>query len=204
MNNAKLIQLQIQLEYQLNDDGFLVPFPNSTEQARFIIYRHDGGYRTYFRHDLLLSLRTKIAALPLEQAFNDHEQVKRILAEDEVCSDVFIGESCIFSVPPPSNQFPLAVQLHETPTSFAIKVDEKVVAACNSVRENDVCAEAYVYTEPEFRRRGYGAQVTAAWGYHLVQNGKVPFYSYAYDNLISQSLTQRLNLACFSAVVAYE
>ena len=46
-----LIRLQIGLEYGIDHSGFLVPFPGATEQARFIIHRHRGGYERYYRHD---------------------------------------------------------------------------------------------------------------------------------------------------------
>ncbi|MBI1930429.1 GNAT family N-acetyltransferase [Candidatus Poribacteria bacterium] len=117
--------------------------------------------------------------MPPESAFNDPEAVKRILAEDAICDEVFIGESCIFPDMPTPNQYPDVVQLDKTSTAFAVLVSGQIVAACESVRENDACAEAYVYTAPGFRRRGYGAQVTAAWAHHLMVQGKVPFYSYA-------------------------
>jgi hypothetical protein len=71
LNSVQLIQQQIQLEYRLNSDGFLVPFPGSTEQARFIIYRHTDGYVTYFRHDLPRSIREALATLPPEHAFTN-------------------------------------------------------------------------------------------------------------------------------------
>ena len=149
-------------------------------------------------------IRAKIAALPPEIAFNDPDAVKRILAEDAMCESVFTGESCIFPDMPTPNQYPDVVQLDKTSTAFAVLVSGQIVATCASVRENDACAEAYVYTELEFRRRGYGAQVTAAWARHIMVQGKVPFYSYAGDNAASLGLARRLHLIPYAAVVVYD
>jgi len=85
-----------------------------------------------------------------------------------------------------------------------VLVSGQIVATCESVRENDACAEAYVYTATGFRRRGYGAQGTAAWAHHIMVQGKVPFYSYARDNVASLGLARCLHLIPYAAVVAYD
>lgn len=51
MKADDLIELQVRLEYQV-DGEILYPFAGSTEQSRFIAYRHPGGFLRYYRHDL--------------------------------------------------------------------------------------------------------------------------------------------------------
>jgi hypothetical protein len=52
MDPRHLIRMQIELEYQLDSVGRLVPFTGSEEQARFILYCHVQGYERFFRFDL--------------------------------------------------------------------------------------------------------------------------------------------------------
>jgi RimJ/RimL family protein N-acetyltransferase len=88
-------------------------------------------------------------------------------------------------------------------TVYGIIVEDRIVASCGWVRENDKSAEAWVITEPAFRGHGYARQVTTAWAHHLQQRGKVPFYSHAQHNLASQGVVRSLGLALFLAAVAY-
>jgi predicted GNAT family acetyltransferase len=90
-----------------------------------------------------------------------------------------------------------------TPT-FVIRRDGVVVASCMSVRENDEAAECYTFTEPAFRRQGWGQRVTAAWGRAVLQNGKIAFYNYAQDNRASQVLAKSLELVRRFRLVTYE
>ena len=52
MDAIELIRLQITLEYALDGAGRLVPFPGSSEQGLYIVYRYAGGYIPYFSHRL--------------------------------------------------------------------------------------------------------------------------------------------------------
>lgn len=201
MNSTELIRLQIELEYSVNTAGLLVPFPDSTERARFIIYHHTGGYVTYFRYDLPRHTRKRIAGLSHEQAFNDHEAVKRILVEHAPCEEMWVGKSCIFPASPKPGDFP-DVACKEG--CHVVMVAGEAVAWAWSVRENEVAAEAAVETLSAFRRRGYGRQVTAAWAHHVMKQGKVAFYSYASDNLAPEALAQSLGLVQYAAGVAYD
>jgi hypothetical protein len=52
MQPLDLINVQIRLEYVLDTEG-LVPFPDSSEQALYIVYRHAGGTLSFFNQKLL-------------------------------------------------------------------------------------------------------------------------------------------------------
>jgi predicted GNAT family acetyltransferase len=88
-------------------------------------------------------------------------------------------------------------------TVYGIVVAGRIVASCGSVRENGKSAEAWVITEPEFRRRGYARQVTAAWAHDLRRQGKVAFYSHTQDNIASRAVARSLGLIQFAEAVAY-
>jgi predicted GNAT family acetyltransferase len=62
------------------------------------------------------------------------------------------------------------------------------------VREDKNCGEAWVYTDPQYRRKGLAKKVVSAWAYSLASMGKVPFYSHKIDNAASASLAGALQL----------
>ena len=198
---SQFVRLQVTLEYGLDAEGFLVPFPGSTEQARFVIRRHPGGALRYYRHDLPAPVRERLAALPDEEAHGNPDAVKAILAADARCQDVFIGVSGVFVKRPEQTEF---VDVVRREGQFVILAGDKPVSAAFSVRENEAAAEVAVETADAFRRRGFGRQVTAAWAYHVMAQGKVAFYSYAEGNLASQALARSLGVVQFSRVAGYE
>jgi hypothetical protein len=77
---------------------------------------------------------------------------------------------------------------------FAIEQAGQILSACVSVRENDQCGEAWVYTAPEYRHQGLARNVVTAWAQSLLGVGKIPFYSHKIDNHGSAGLAHRLGL----------
>ena len=77
---------------------------------------------------------------------------------------------------------------------FAIERGGKIVSACVSTRENKQCAEAWVYTDPNYRNQGFAGQVVRAWARKMSQAGKVPFYSHKIENKTSAGLAAKLGL----------
>ena len=77
---------------------------------------------------------------------------------------------------------------------YVIEEEGRIVSACVSSRENEKCGEAWVYTAPEYRHRGFAGRVVSAWAGHLIHAGKVPFYSHRIENTASASLAGRLKL----------
>ena len=74
-------------------------------------------------------------------------------------------------------------------------VDQKVVSICHTPRPmTERAAECGVWTHPDYRGRGYAAEVTATWADILRSSGRYLFYSTDAANLSSQRVAARLQL----------
>jgi RimJ/RimL family protein N-acetyltransferase len=220
MEPPRLIHIQLAIEcIGLNKDGLMIriPGPDPDEIARVYVFRHKDGFNIYFRHDVPAFVREQVRALTPDRAFDDQEAIKAILAADSPCAEVGTWQTYTFPDTLKPSQFPGVVRLDEFHTAlieryragadvtkraiYGIIRDGMIVSTCSSVRESEQAGECYVYTVEPYRGRGYGKQVTAAWAYHLQQQGKIAFYSHALDNLASQAVARGLGLwPCFAGV----
>jgi hypothetical protein len=80
MKPLELIQLQIRLEYNLKVNEWLVPFPNSSEQAFYIVYRHARGFESFFNHLIPLELGERLLALGPTAAFIQPHMVRELIS----------------------------------------------------------------------------------------------------------------------------
>lgn len=78
--------------------------------------------------------------------------------------------------------------------AYLIKRDGRVVSACVCIREDKWCGEAWVCTDPHYRRQGLARQVVSAWARDMLSAGKVPFYSHKIENIASAGLAEHLGL----------
>jgi GNAT superfamily N-acetyltransferase len=218
LTGRQMICIQLELEcIGFDREGRLVriPGPNPDDIARVYAYRDERGYALYFRSDLPGPVVRRIQALGAETAFHQQDVVRDLLAGDAPCAELNCWRSYVF--PEPLGEFPQVVRLEERhrrlieqyhagmevaeQAVLAVICDDRIVSTCLSVRENEMAGECYTYTLPDYRRRGYGRQVTAAWGSDLCQQGKVAFYSHLLDNAASRGVARSLGLrACFAGV----
>jgi hypothetical protein len=77
---------------------------------------------------------------------------------------------------------------------FAIEKEGMILSACVSSRQNSKCAEAWVFTHPDYRRKGLAQQVVTVWAREMQKEGRVPFYSHSIENTNSALLAKRLKL----------
>ena len=77
---------------------------------------------------------------------------------------------------------------------FAIEQDGIILSACVSARQNSACAEAWVFTHPDQRRKGLAQRAVNAWAIHWRNEGIIPLYSHEVKNTASASLAKKLNL----------
>ena len=83
---------------------------------------------------------------------------------------------------------------------FVAVVEEgRAVSVCRSVRVTTAAHEAGVGTLPDFRGRGYAADVTAGWARLVRDAGAAPLYSTSWKNTASQSVAKRLRLVQYAA-----
>jgi hypothetical protein len=200
MNPINLIDLQIRLEYAQVQDGLLVPFPESTEQGWYIVYRHAGGYVQYFNHKLPEELRTRLIDLGGSQAYEAPARVEQILCNyiPARFEGIFVSEY-IPSSPDPAG-FRQVVNQED---QYVILVVNKPVCWAWSERSNESCAEVAVETLPEHRRQGYARQAVAAWAHVVIKSGRVAFYSYQAENQPSKALARSLGAVWYADVVGY-
>ena len=200
LNPLELIQLQITLEYALDELGLLVPFPGSSEQGLYIVYHHSGGYVPYFNQQLPARLRTRLREAGGETAFSAPDQIEAILREFADChfEGKFVSEYIL--TPPDRGDF---VQAVLQDGQWVILVEDSPACWAWSERSNEKCAEVAVETLPEQRRKGYARQVVAAWADEVIRSGRTAFYSYKADNLLSRALARSLGAVWYADVVGF-
>ena len=222
MTSATLVTCQLFLEgITFDARGRLVArsVDGSPDIPRFYVARQASGVDRFYRADLPDSLVARLAELPPDASFDNVNRVKNLLHVDAPCRDVWVGSSYTFPEAPPSSDFPDVRFLTDddrgaierfdhdllsfTRPIQAILVEGEIGSTCVSARENDECAEAWVQTAPAFRRRGFGRQVTAAWGSAIVKSGKTAFYSHARTNSASRGIATSLGLSWFLDAAGY-
>jgi len=77
---------------------------------------------------------------------------------------------------------------------YALLREGVIVSACVSTRENNECAESWVFTSPENRRKGFAQKVVLAWAKETIGSRIIPFYSHENDNIPSMELANKLGL----------
>ena len=200
MNPIDLIQLQITLEYVLNDAGRLVPFPGSSEQGAYIVYRYAGGYMPYFSQRLPEALCDGLRYLGGEQAFEAPQAVLWLIQKYLPCH--FNGRFISEHLPrrPDPSEYPLVVKQGE---QFVILADGKPACLAWSERSNAHSAGVAVETHADHRRKGYARQAVAAWAQEVIGSGRVALYSYKAENRASQALARSLGAVWYADVVCY-
>jgi len=198
MDAVDLIELQINLEYQVLSGDRLIPFPGSTEQARFIVYRYSDGLRCFYRFDLPAE---DMVALAEVNPFQQPELACRILDCLGPNPEYGIFESYYFGHRPLPSEYPQAAWEGRV---VRISVGGSPVCSAWSERRNERCAEVAVETDPEFRRRGYARQAVCALAAREIDAGRVAFFSHQVDNLPSQALARSLGVIHFATCTAFD
>jgi hypothetical protein len=219
--DLEYVEIQLALEgIGLDVRRRLVRIPAAAKEdiPRLYVCRLPTGWARYFRADLPASVVDELAGLTDEACFDQQSTVRRILDRQAPCLDVWVGTSYVFpslpATPTPDvfrlqeADWPLAVAFDPDLALFrapiwVVLVDSRVVSTCVSARENDVAAEAWVQTSPEFRRRGYARQVTSAWARDVLGRGNIAFYSHRRENLASRGVALSLGLHPFVEAVGY-
>lgn len=91
----------------------------------------------------------------------------------------------------------LITELHDWQPFLAIVESGKVVSVCRSVRITSQAHEAGVETLPDFRGKGYAAEVVAGWASLVKSRSAIPLYSTSWDNIASQAVARKLQLVSY-------
>ena len=92
-----------------------------------------------------------------------------------------------------------ASEVPECAPIVGIVEDGQAVSVCFCARRSDVAAEAGVETAAEFRGRGLGPRVTAAWAVAVRASGRIPLYSTSWSNEASMAVARKLGLVAFAS-----
>ncbi|EFV75370.1 GNAT family N-acetyltransferase [Cytobacillus pseudoceanisediminis] len=94
------------------------------------------------------------------------------------------------------SQFPYTYEDFEyKQPCFVIIEDNIPVSICCSARKTSKADEASLFTHEDYRGRAYSADVAKAWAAEVQIQGRIALYSTSKDNLASQSVARKLQLA---------
>src|SRR5262249_25108572 len=82
---------------------------------------------------------------------------------------------------------------------MAILEGETPISLCFCARRSSAPAEAGLETAREFRGRGLGPRVTAAWALAIRASGRVPLYSTSWKNEASLAVARKLALLPYAS-----
>ncbi len=80
---------------------------------------------------------------------------------------------------------------------FGMEADGSIVALCHSSRLSEGAAAAGVSTAPDYRRRGFGRRVVAAWATEVMESGLAALYSTTWENAASRAIAAGFGLRLF-------
>lgn len=81
---------------------------------------------------------------------------------------------------------------------FAVVRDGYPVSVCFCARRSPKAAEAGLETAADYRGRGFGPMVAAAWAEAVRESGRVPLYSTSWANAASLAVTRKLGLTMYA------
>lgn len=205
---------------------WLVNEPGGTavRAARMFLGRTREGSIWRFRRDLPENLCEELkrlcAAEPVVENWREPpryvEKYLRLLEQHQPVSETEAGPAYYFDeYKLPSNRVvavtknnaeilqngfeDFAAELPDWQPFVALVAENRAVSICRSVRITPEAHEAGVETLPDFRGKGYAAEVTAEWVRLVNVTGAIPLYSTSWENIASQAVARKLNLKCYGA-----
>ena len=191
--------------------------PNPDPGPLFALIRGRASCAWAVRADLSQEIAEKLAGLAREEPpvadFRDapvHAERYRSLAGGEVSS----GPA--FTFPETVEQSPATVLVNEVQLLdrnfrgwtaaeipgrspvVAVVEDGGAVSVCFCARRSGAAAEAGLETVTEYRGRGLGPQVAAAWAWAVRASGRIPLYSTSWSNAASLSVARKLGLVAYA------
>lgn len=200
------------------------PGGTAVRAARMFLGRTRAGNVWRFRRDLPDDLFEELnwlcAAEPVVENWREPprfaEKYLRLLEQRQPVSETEAGPAYYFDeYKSPSNRVvavtennqeilqngfeDFAAELAHWQPFVALVVENRAVSICRSARITPQAHEAGVETLPDFRGKGYAAEVTTEWARLVNATGAIPLYSTAWENIASQAVARKLNLKCYGA-----
>ena len=92
-----------------------------------------------------------------------------------------------------------ASEIPERTPIVALVEEGHAVSVCFCARRSDVAAEAGLETAVEYRGRGLGPRVAAAWALAIRASGRIPLYSTSWCNEASLAVARKLRLVTYAS-----
>jgi hypothetical protein len=202
VDRRRLIEMKLAMEFGVGPVGDTLPPAtlNAEGQPRLLVSRFGDDHAIFFRQDVPQSTRDLLSALGVDDLVGDESRVRLILEEHAPCEKVYrIRWYTIERMPRPDEYPDVTIRDRR----HVVVTDGKVVAWARTDAEDEQSAEVSIATEPAFRRRGYGRQVTASWAASVLAAGKVAFYSHLLENAPSSAVAESLGLVHLSDEIEY-
>lgn len=209
MNALKYLRLQMRLEGKGLAGEYTIKqvknVPGEELPLILVAQLADGRLITYYGESLSTSLQAQLSAAVSSIQFPEIHPILDVLKSHNLQVERGHYKTYLFptGIGPDPEVACLIKQEAKIKTFgfdgfaeqvYAIEREGRIASACVSVREDQKCGEAWVYTDPEYRRKGLAKKVVSAWAHSLMRAGKVPFYSHKIENAASASLVEALQL----------
>ena len=225
MKDLDLLRLHINALFVQDDNGKLLRINELDAEnpaPRFFLGRTTQGNLWRTRHDLPAPLSTEIERLAADEPvvgdlrqppkhaaayahlLGQHALIQSTEAGPAYYLPELASPSQVVKIMP-ENRFLLRKYfsyLHDHLDEYVpivVKVVEGIaVAACFSSRLIPQAAEAGLYTEEPYRRRGYAAPMVSGWAAGVRASGRLPLYSTSWENTASQAVAGKLGAVLYA------
>src|SRR5215216_1054184 len=209
MKPLTYLHLQLRLEgKEIIDEHFIrqIKVVSDEEMPLLLIAQlKSEGTVMYYEENISPDFQKKVSAMIPEFEFPNIDSLLYFLRSHDIRFEVRHYKTYVFYSQPSKDMNVMCSSKHDPKIKtfgfdgfaenvYAIEQDDNIVSACVSTRENEQCAEAWVYTDPAFRNQGLAQRVVNAWAGSLIAVGKVPFYSHNIENTASATLASKLGL----------
>lgn len=209
MDPLEYLQLQMRLEGKEVFNGCLIRqvevVPGEELPLMLLAELADKSLVAYYDESLSSDLRKELTAHIRDIEFPNINGLLNILMRYTINFEIGHYRTYLFPSMPSSNMEVRCLSKHDSRVKefefdgfaeniYAVERGGKLVSACVSIRENETCGEAWVFTAPEYRHQGLAQNAVSAWAGSLIGAGKIPFYSHRIDNVTSANLARSLKL----------
>jgi RimJ/RimL family protein N-acetyltransferase len=218
-SKLKLMEMQAKALFTHDSDNFIrnINDLSGAPAPRFFYGRTPEGNVLRFRYDLPQEVIKKLTELvstepsccDLPRSTVVFEEIKEVLQEHKEIQYIYEGPAYKLigginlsadvikitkdKVALLENSFDyMSSELQFWVPCYAKLVDGKAVSICFSSRIAVESHEAGVETLPDFRGKGYAAEVVAAWAADIYKMNRIPTYSASWDNAASQAVARKL------------